>query len=44
MLVEAIGSPIAVVEGEMSNFKITKPDDLRRAEALITTGKGKWKG
>lgn len=37
MLVEAIGSPIAVVEGEMSNFKITSPHDLRRAEVLIAT-------
>jgi 2-C-methyl-D-erythritol 4-phosphate cytidylyltransferase len=40
MLLEAIGSPIAVVEGETSNFKITGPDDLRRAEAFVATGQG----
>jgi 2-C-methyl-D-erythritol 4-phosphate cytidylyltransferase len=42
MLVEAIGSPVAVVEGETSNFKITGPNDLRRAEGLIATGQGTW--
>ncbi len=31
------GIKIAVVEGENSNFKITSPDDLPRAEALIST-------
>ena len=35
MLVEAIGSRVVVVEGEVGNFKITTPEDLRRAEALL---------
>jgi 2-C-methyl-D-erythritol 4-phosphate cytidylyltransferase len=38
MLVEAIGSRVVVVEGEVGNFKITTPEDLRRAEALLGTG------
>jgi 2-C-methyl-D-erythritol 4-phosphate cytidylyltransferase len=35
MVVEAIGSRVVVVEGEVGNFKITTPEDLRRAEALL---------
>jgi 2-C-methyl-D-erythritol 4-phosphate cytidylyltransferase len=35
MLLEAIGSLVVVVEGEMSNFKITTLDDLRRAEWVL---------
>jgi 2-C-methyl-D-erythritol 4-phosphate cytidylyltransferase len=35
MLVEAIGSRVVVVEGEPTNFKVTTPEDLRRAAALI---------
>src|SRR6266540_230512 len=35
MLVEAAGYSVAVVEGEMENFKITTPEDLRRAEQIM---------
>jgi 2-C-methyl-D-erythritol 4-phosphate cytidylyltransferase len=42
MLVEALGSPVAVVEGEPTNFKITSAQDLRRAEALLAEGEGGW--
>jgi 2-C-methyl-D-erythritol 4-phosphate cytidylyltransferase len=35
MLLEAIGLPVAVVQGEAENFKITTPEDLRRAEAIV---------
>jgi 2-C-methyl-D-erythritol 4-phosphate cytidylyltransferase len=35
MLVEAAGYSVAVVEGEMENFKITTPEDLRRAEQIL---------
>jgi 2-C-methyl-D-erythritol 4-phosphate cytidylyltransferase len=42
MLVEAIGSRVVVVEGEVGNFKITTPDDLRRAEALLAAGPGRF--
>ena len=34
-LVEAIGGTVVVVEGEHTNIKITTPDDLRIAEALL---------
>jgi 2-C-methyl-D-erythritol 4-phosphate cytidylyltransferase len=35
MLLEAMGSPVVVVEGEPMNFKVTTPGDLRRAEAVV---------
>jgi 2-C-methyl-D-erythritol 4-phosphate cytidylyltransferase len=35
MLLEAIGLPVATVEGEATNFKITTPNDLSRAEAML---------
>lgn len=35
MLVEAIGGRVRIVEAPASNFKITWPDDLARAEALL---------
>jgi 2-C-methyl-D-erythritol 4-phosphate cytidylyltransferase len=35
MLVEAAGYTVAAVEGEMQNFKITNPEDLRRAEQVL---------
>jgi 2-C-methyl-D-erythritol 4-phosphate cytidylyltransferase len=38
MLVERMGKPVFVVEGERSNFKITIPEDLRLAEAMIRAG------
>jgi 2-C-methyl-D-erythritol 4-phosphate cytidylyltransferase len=34
-LVECLGLPISVVEGESRNFKLTTPDDLVLAEAWL---------
>jgi len=34
-LVEALGARVVVVAGEISNIKITEPDDLSRAGALV---------
>ncbi|ABC81046.1 2-C-methyl-D-erythritol 2,4-cyclodiphosphate synthase [Anaeromyxobacter dehalogenans] len=34
-LVEAAGAPVTLVPGEPGNFKITGPDDVRRARALL---------
>jgi 2-C-methyl-D-erythritol 4-phosphate cytidylyltransferase len=44
MLVEAAGYPIAAIEGEDQNFKITTPDDLLRAEQLLARTVGLEKG
>lgn len=38
MLVEAAGYSVATVEGEIQNFKITTPEDLRRAEQILSGG------
>jgi 2-C-methyl-D-erythritol 4-phosphate cytidylyltransferase len=38
-LVERLGHPVFVVEGERLNFKITVPQDVWLAEALIREGK-----
>jgi 2-C-methyl-D-erythritol 4-phosphate cytidylyltransferase len=38
MVVERIGKPVFVVEGERSNFKITVSEDLELAEAMIRAG------
>ena len=38
MLVERMGAAVYVVEGEKTNFKITVPEDLVIAEALIREG------
>ncbi|MDZ7315572.1 MAG: 2-C-methyl-D-erythritol 4-phosphate cytidylyltransferase [candidate division KSB1 bacterium] len=35
-LVERLGEPVAVVEGEWRNIKITSPEDLLLAEVLLT--------
>jgi 2-C-methyl-D-erythritol 4-phosphate cytidylyltransferase len=35
-LVEAIGGKVVIVEGDAANLKVTGPDDLVRAEALLT--------
>ena len=35
LLLEARGMPIATVPGEPGNFKITTPEDLRRAEEIV---------
>ncbi len=34
-LIEHLGQPVRVVEGSERNFKITRPEDLRIAEALL---------
>jgi 2-C-methyl-D-erythritol 4-phosphate cytidylyltransferase len=34
-LVERLGAPVAVVEGEVGNLKITTPEDLAAAEVLL---------
>ena len=34
-LVEAVGGTVATVAGESSNFKITNPEDLAKAEGLL---------
>jgi 2-C-methyl-D-erythritol 4-phosphate cytidylyltransferase len=39
-LVERLGLPVAVVEGDPGNFKITRPDDLIRAEARLARDGG----
>lgn len=38
MLLERAGLDVAVVAGELLNFKITTEADLRRAEALLASG------
>lgn len=35
MLVEVDGHRVVAVEGEISNFKVTTPEDLRRAEQIL---------
>jgi len=39
MVVERIGTPVYVLEGERTNFKITGPEDLWLAETLIREGR-----
>ena len=39
MLVERMGKPVFVLEGERTNFKITVPQDVWLAEALIRAGR-----
>jgi len=39
MVVERLGIPVYVLEGEQTNFKITLPDDVWLAEALIRDGR-----
>ncbi len=34
-LVESLGEPVYVVEGESTNLKITRPDDLKLAQAYL---------
>ncbi|MEM6553841.1 MAG: 2-C-methyl-D-erythritol 4-phosphate cytidylyltransferase [Planctomycetota bacterium] len=40
-LVQRLGHPVLVVEGEPINFKITRPDDARLAEAWLSQGRAK---
>jgi len=37
-LVEALGRPVAMVQGDAANLKITTPEDLRTCEALLAAG------
>ncbi len=39
MVVERMGEPVFVIEGERLNFKITVPDDVWLAELLIREGR-----
>jgi 2-C-methyl-D-erythritol 4-phosphate cytidylyltransferase len=39
MLVEKLGHPVRVLEGEETNIKITVPEDLLIAEALLRGGR-----
>jgi 2-C-methyl-D-erythritol 4-phosphate cytidylyltransferase len=39
-LVEALGATVVVVDGDPANLKITGPDDLLRAEALLARRSG----
>ena len=39
MLVEALGEPVRVVEGDPFNVKITRPDDVKLAAALLAYSK-----
>ena len=38
-VVERLGTPVYVLEGERTNFKITVPEDLWLAETLIREGR-----
>ena len=38
MVVERMGKPVFAIEGERNNFKITVPEDLQLAEAMIRAG------
>ncbi len=40
-LVEALGQPVVVVQGSPLNLKITTPDDLKLAEAILASRKHK---
>ncbi len=41
MLVEKLGKPVKIVEGSYFNIKITTPEDLIIAEAILKKGKGR---
>lgn len=38
LLVEQLGAPVAIVEGNARNIKITRPEDLAFAEILLKSG------
>lgn len=40
MLVERMGAPVRVVEGSTVNLKVTYPEDILFAEALVSSGVG----
>ncbi len=39
-LFEEMGRPVALVEGEESNFKVTRPEDLKMAEVIMASRHG----
>jgi 2-C-methyl-D-erythritol 4-phosphate cytidylyltransferase len=39
MLVERMGKPVFLLEGEKTNIKITVPEDIFLAEALLRGGR-----
>jgi 2-C-methyl-D-erythritol 4-phosphate cytidylyltransferase len=39
MLVERLGKPVFIIDGERTNFKITVPEDVWLAESLIREGR-----
>ncbi len=41
VMVEALGVPVSVVMGDYRNLKITTPEDLIMAQALLSSGKKK---
>ena len=41
-LVEQMGRPVRIVPGDALNFKITTPDDLALAQAVLRTSEGIW--
>jgi 2-C-methyl-D-erythritol 4-phosphate cytidylyltransferase len=41
-LVERIGAPVAWVQGDARNLKVTLPEDLEMAEWLLQHGRGAW--
>ncbi len=41
-LVEQMGRPVRIVPGDALNFKITTPDDLAIARAVLQASKGIW--
>jgi 2-C-methyl-D-erythritol 4-phosphate cytidylyltransferase len=41
MLVERIGQPVFLLEGERTNIKITVPEDILLAEALLRDGRAR---
>jgi 2-C-methyl-D-erythritol 4-phosphate cytidylyltransferase len=43
-MLEALGLPVKLFEGSAANIKVTTPDDLRLAEALLASGTASVRG
>ena len=43
-MLEALGLPVKLFEGSPTNIKVTTPEDLRLAEALLEAGAASVKG
>ena len=43
-MLEALGLPVKLYEGSPANIKVTTPEDLRLAEALLAAGAASVKG